>query len=116
MAASCWGFVLMALHLGLHWGFFLGLARKAAGRKAPSRLGKVLLPVPGACVALYGLAAFVRRGLPSYMLLVEFVFLDYGEPMLLFYLDYLAMMGIWIFLSHYGGKLLRRRTQKSPKP
>ena len=29
MAASYWGFVLMSLHLGLHWGMFLGMARKA---------------------------------------------------------------------------------------
>ena len=29
MAASHWGFVLMALHLGLHWGMFLGMAKKA---------------------------------------------------------------------------------------
>ena len=29
MAASYWGFVLMALHLGLHWGMVLGMGRKA---------------------------------------------------------------------------------------
>lgn len=29
MAASYWGFVLMALHLGLHWNMILGMWRKA---------------------------------------------------------------------------------------
>ena len=29
MAASHWGFVLMALHLGMHWGMFVRLAGKA---------------------------------------------------------------------------------------
>ena len=29
MLASFWGFLLMALHLGLHWNVFLGMARKA---------------------------------------------------------------------------------------
>lgn len=29
MAASHWGFVLMALHLGLHWGMFVSLTGKA---------------------------------------------------------------------------------------
>src|SRR5699024_5019488 len=28
MAASHWGFVLMSLHLGLHWGMFMGFAKK----------------------------------------------------------------------------------------
>ena len=28
MASSYWGFVVMALHLGIHWGIFTGLARK----------------------------------------------------------------------------------------
>ena len=35
MAASYWGFVLMSLHLGLHWGMFTGIARKALRLKAP---------------------------------------------------------------------------------
>ena len=32
MAACYWGFVLMALHLGLHWGMFVALARKMDAR------------------------------------------------------------------------------------
>ena len=54
-------------------------------------------------VALYGLYVFIRRNIMSYLLLrVEFVFLDYNESKLFFYLDYLAMMGLFIYLGHYG--------------
>lgn len=55
------------------------------------------------------------RGLPVYLFAqAEFVFLDYGEPKVLFYLDYLAMMGTFIFLAHYAAKLLKgaKRNQK----
>lgn len=55
------------------------------------------------------------RGLPAYLFAqAEFVFLDYGEPKVLFYLDYLAMMGTFIFLAHYAAKLLKgaKRNQK----
>ena len=38
----------------------------------------------------------------------EFVFLDYEEPKLLFLLDYLALMGLCIFIAHYIAKLVRR--------
>ena len=109
MAASYWGFVLMSLHLGLHWGMFTGLARKALRLKAPSRARKFLLPVVAAAIAAYGLFSFVQRGLLTYMLVhTQFVFLDLSEPPLLFYLDYLAMMGTFICLGHYLSKLLQR--------
>lgn len=38
MAASHWGFVLMALHLGMHWGMFMGIAKKALKLKQTSRV------------------------------------------------------------------------------
>lgn len=68
MAASYWGFVLMALHLGLHWGIFMGLARKAFKWRRSSRVRKILLPVFGAGIAIYGLTVFFRRDLLTYML------------------------------------------------
>ena len=109
MAASHWGFVLMALHLGLHWGMFVGLAGKALRLRQPSRLRRVLLPIVSGGVAAYGLTVFIRRDLPTYLLVrTRFVFLDFGEPVLLFYLDYLAMLGMFVFLAHYGMKLVRK--------
>ena len=38
----------------------------------------------------------------------EFVFLDYGESIFLFYIDYFALMGLCIFIAHYLTKLLRK--------
>ena len=100
MAASHWGFVLMALHLGLHWGAVLADLNKALGLERPSRGRTVLCSVLGAGVAVYGLIAFVRRGFPTYMLVrAQFVSLDFSEPVPLFYLDYLAMLGAFIFLA-----------------
>ena len=108
MAASHWGFVLMALHLGLHWGMFMGFAKKVFKLKQPSRACKILLPILGAGIAIYGLIAFIRRDLFTYMLVrTQFVFLDFSEPVPLFYLDYLAMIGTFVFLAYYISKLLR---------
>ena len=86
------------------------------GRKAlrPSRIRRVLLPVLGGCVAVYGLIAFPRRDLITYMLVrTHFVFFDFSEPIPLFYLDYLAMMGTFIFLAHSISRLLRKRAERS---
>lgn len=85
MAASYWGFVLMALHLGIHWGMFMGIAKKALKLKQSSRVRKILLPIIGAGIAVYGLIVFFQRNLLTYMLVrTQFVFLDFGESIPLF--------------------------------
>lgn len=115
MAASFWGFLLMALHLGLHWSTVLAAARKAPVFRKPARVRKIVLNLLGGAVALYGIAAFFRRDLPMYLFFrTHFVFFDFSEPIPFFYLDYLAIIGLCIFLSHTAAKLLRkRRSRKS---
>ena len=113
MASSYWGFVLMALHLGLHWGMLMNMGRSAAKLPPPSKARSVAMNAIGAAIAVYGLIAFIRRDLPTYMLLqTQFVFLDFSEPKLLFYADYLAIMGLFIFIAHWGARLLRSKNRK----
>ena len=113
MAASHWGFVLMAFHFGLHWGMFVGLAGKVLRLRQPSRIRQVLLPVLSGGVALYGLTALIRRDILTYLLVrTRFVFLDFTEPVPLFYLDYLAMMGTFIAISYYFSKACSKKRSK----
>lgn len=108
MIGAYWGFVLMSLHLGIHWNMMLGMAGKAAG--SPSAVRRWILRILGAVIAVYGLYAFVKRGIGSYMLLQNmFVFFDFEEPLVLFYIDYIAVMGLFIWIGHYLAQLLRRR-------
>ena len=106
----------MALHLGLHWGMFLNLGKKALHIRQSSRAQAWALRGISAVIAVYGLIVFVQTNLLTYMLLqTEFVFLDFGEAIPLFYLDYLAMMGTFIFLAHYSSMLLRKLSGKRRK-
>lgn len=103
-----WGFVLMSVHLGLHWNMFLNMAGKRGAGSFP-RLPRPALFLAGLAIAAYGLSVFIRRDFPVYMFLrTEFVFLDYDEPVWLFYLDYICLMGFWVFLAHYVSKGLRK--------
>lgn len=105
MAAAYWGFVLMALHLGLHWSMMIGRFGKALGASHTSRWKSIAAKTVGAVIAVYGLFAFISRDLPAYMFLrTQFVFMDFSESVVLFYLDYLAMMGFFIFIAHYFSK------------
>ncbi len=112
---SYWGMALMSLHLGLHWNMFLGLAKKHMPAPKVSKLRAGMLFILGLLIAVYGGVVFFKRGFPTYLLLKsEFVFLDYEELPVLFYVDYLALMGLFIFLSHSLGKLLKRLQPVSP--
>ena len=74
MLSGYWGFVLMSLHLGLHWNMMLGAAGKAV--KGTSKVRICILRIAATVVATYGMYAFVKRDIGNYMLLkVHFVFL-----------------------------------------
>lgn len=104
-----WGFILMSIHLGLHWNMVLGMFRKKASKESASKVRSVIGTVIGLMIAGYGISVFIRRDFLTYLLLKsEFVFLDYDEPVLLFYIDYLALMGMCIFIAHTVSKVCRR--------
>ena len=108
-----WGYILMSVHLGLHWNMFMGMAGKRTGQKITSKSGHLLLFLTGLLITAYGAFVFVNRDFPTYLFLrSEFVFLDYEEPLWSFYLDYISLMGLWVFLSHYLSKGLRKRGRK----
>lgn len=53
----------------------------------------------------YGVYAFAKRSIPSYLFLqAQFVFFDFEEPLILFFLDYLAAMGLFVWIGHYLAK------------
>ncbi|MGI6028322.1 MAG: DUF4405 domain-containing protein [Candidatus Heteroscillospira sp.] len=112
--ASYWGFILMGAHLGLHWCMILGMVKKPKRNKLIPSFAPSLL---GALTAAYGAYVFIKRNFLTYMLLKsEFVFMDYSEQPLLFYLDYLALLGLFVFIFHYLGKILRKnRASKKPE-
>lgn len=113
--SAFWGFVLMALHLGLHWNMILGMVRKATG-PVSSKAMRVILRIVAVLIAGYGLYAFLKNQFLSYMFLTStFVFFDFERPVLLFFTEYIAIMGLFIFLAHYVSKGVQRLTGKRKK-
>ena len=103
-----WGFLLMSLHLGLHWNMVLGMFQKMARIKKSSKIRSISTFIAGFATAGYGVWVFISRDFPTYRVLKsEFVCLDYSESKILFYKDYIALMGLGIFIAHYGLKLCR---------
>lgn len=102
MLSAYWGFVLLSLHLGLHWSNLLKIMQKRFRGKALSK--KLLWGIRAIAfiVAYYGLLAFIKQDFLSYMLLRnQFVFFDVEQPLFLFFLNEIAIMAFWIWLVYY---------------
>lgn len=111
MLSAYWGFVFMSLHLGLHWSMILGIVKKH--RKNTSGIWKQVLRGIAIFAAAYGVYAFVKRDIGSYMFLKnQFVFFDFEEPLILFLLDYISVMGLFVFIGHYLSAGLRHIIQR----
>ena len=109
MPATMWAFVLTGLHIGLHWHIVLGKLGKPGKRVWLARLVLV------ATVA-FGLWEFATRGLwMELFMLREFAFLEYGEPLAVFFASYAAVLCVWAALSYYIGKALRNERRSRTK-
>ena len=91
LLTSYWGFVLMSFHLGQHWSMILNRVRRSAKRP-------VILRV----------LAVIKREIGTYMTLQNtFVYFDFGEPLFFFFIDYIAIMGLFVFLGYYVTSALK---------
>lgn len=98
MLGAYWGLCLMSMHAGMHWN-----------RKAATRRGKMLLRAGAVPVVIYGIAAFLRRDVGTYMLLKShFVFFNYEEPLVLFLFDYLSIMALFAILGYALKEMVKR--------
>ncbi len=81
------------------------------------RAGILLLRVVFIFIALYGFYAFVRRQIGSYMFLQnQFVFFDFGELRIFFFMDYLAVMCLFAVCGYYAvgwAALLEKRRKRT---
>lgn len=114
--SAFWGFVLMALHLGLHWNRMPGMVQKAIGPASAKPL-RIILRVVAVLIAGYGIYAFSKNQFLSYLFLTSsFVFFDFERPLPLFFTEYIAVMGLFIFLAHCTFKGIQKMTGKRKKP
>lgn len=111
MISAYWGFVLMSLHIGLHWGMMMGITKRFV--KEIPVVGKWLLRGIAAFAVGYGVYAFIQREIGKYMLLINhFAFFDFEEPLIFFLADYIAVMFLFTWVSHYFSKGLRCMKKK----
>lgn len=114
LLASYWGFVLMSVHLGLHWSMVTGMLRRMTGK--PSKGRTAVAQCVGLLIGLYGAYSVWTHQLWQYLFLrTEFVWIDPSWSDLRFCLDHLAMMGLLILLTHCAVTLRRNRRKEAER-
>lgn len=107
LAASYWGFVLMSLHLGLHWGMLIGMFRKLTKDRPLTAIVWVMRAI-AAAVAVFGAILFIKSDIFSYMFLQnDFAFFDFDKSAFAVFAENIVMMGTWVFIGYYIAKILR---------
>lgn len=115
LLASYWGFLLMSLHIGFHWNAMKSaMGRKSTRQAAGTR--KILLCVAEAVIFIYGIYAFLHRGIADYLFLRnQFVFFDFSEPLAFFLLDYFSIMAMVACAGYYLMLAVRKLSGKNSR-
>jgi hypothetical protein len=104
MILAYWGYVMLCVHAGTHLvAPFQKLVRK-------SKNGFTTLCVILGCISVYGVVSFIRRGFPGYMSgRTAFAFFDLSEPHIFFFLDYIAIMILFMMAGCVIMYLIRKK-------
>ena len=110
MLCGYWNFVLLSLHLGLHWVMIVGMA---ANRLPKHTALKWVVRLSAALVAAYGVYALIARQMADYLFgITAFAFFDVSEPFVFFLFDYLSIMELFVWVGHYGALCIKKRRRQ----
>ena len=111
MVCTYLNYILMSLHLGQHWNMMLSAMRKNNDQK--SIAGRWGMRAAAVVIAAYGAYALFRRQIAEYLFLrTHFLFLDPSEPIIFFFLDYMAVMSLFLCIGHCLAELLKKADKK----
>ena len=103
-----WGFILTSIHIGMYVKKMAGMV--GTKTKRSRRYAKAAVWTLTILIAAYGIYAFVNRQIYSYLFFInQYTFFDYEQPVYLFFIDYLAVMGLFIITAHYASTVVSKR-------
>lgn len=106
--ATYWGFILISIHIGMHWRMIIGAARKKLGITALNRYSRFALRVMAVLIAVYGAYAFFAREVGSRLILYyTYSYWNFDESAMFFFTDYLSIMGVYICVTYYVLKFVQ---------
>ncbi|MGV2447940.1 UNVERIFIED_CONTAM: DUF4405 domain-containing protein [Bacillus sp. ATCC 13368] len=106
---SYWGFIFMAVHIGMSWAIIINSVRKMTGITGTNRIRTIAFRVIAVLIVVYGVQASFERGMLNKLTIYNpFAWESYDSSMK-FLLDHLAIMGIYISGTHYILKFVQKQ-------
>ena len=106
LIATSWTFILMSVHLGLHWAMFVGMTKRIKMPELAATIIKWILRVVVLAVGIYGVVVFVQRAFyEELFLLTEFKQFNYDISAFAYLLQTVAMTATFVSATYYLKKL-----------
>ena len=100
----------MSVHVGIHWNMVTGIIKIRSNNE--QRLYGRVTRLVVLMVSVYGLYAFLSRGMIQRMFLLrEYVFFDYQESLIFLMADYIAMMCFFASIAYGSRKFIQKRNK-----
>ncbi|WP_294427865.1 DUF4405 domain-containing protein [uncultured Treponema sp.] len=108
LMSSHWYLLFMSLHIGLHINLIANriLSKRNVRIENQKKFSpsKVILAI----VCIYGTYAFISRGIWKYLILKQhFFFMNIEKGLILFFVDYVAIIVLFATLAHFTAKALK---------
>ncbi|WP_249597169.1 DUF4405 domain-containing protein [Peribacillus frigoritolerans] len=106
---SYWGFIFMAVHIGMSWATIINSVRKMTGITGTSRIRTIAFRVMAVLIVVYGVQASFERGMLNKLTIYNPFGWESYDSSMKFLLDHLAIMGIYISGTHYVLKFVQKQ-------
>lgn len=111
MLAAYWNFVLLSVHLGLHWSQMIGMMKKlrvkAIYEKKILSLFIWTVRIIAFVLAIYGGYKFINEGITQYLFgKINFTYYDFRQSIFQYVLNYMMIMESIVFLVYYIRKII----------
>lgn len=108
LVATAWGFILMSVHLGLHWSIFSVIAKKIQTGQKTKKAIHIICRVLVIALCAYGLYQFIdRRFWEELFHLIDYQKeYDYSKSLFTYFAQTAALSVFFIAIAHYTKKFL----------
>lgn len=111
--SAYWGFIIMAVHIGLSWGMIINSVRRMTGISGTSRIRTIALRILAVIIVAYGVHSSFEGDMGSKL----FIYNPFGwfndDTTIRFLIDHLSIMGIYICGSHYALKFIQMQEKRA---
>jgi hypothetical protein len=105
--AAYWSIILVAVHIGLHWGMIMNAFRKMLKIRGENRTRKIAMRSIALAFVSFGVWSSFDRDIFSKLFLgFSFDYWPEERPAILFSAANLSIMGVYIYVTYYALKFI----------